>query len=96
MDGARGWALGRFWDWHRKNLKVMTLPSTWHACSASRWFMPPCREFPRGHAVDARSPIRLVLPGETQTPTSGAILTRMTREDGEGVASAEITLGSES
>jgi len=93
----RGWPLGRFWDWHhRKNLKVMTsTPSTLarllgvpvvHAAHAGN--------FRGGMPWMPGAPYDSFYLGETQIiDASGVILTRMTREDGEGVASAEITLG---
>lgn len=93
----QGWPLGSFWEWnHRKNLKIMTsTPST-----LSRLLGVPVVH--AAHAGNFRGSVPLMpgVPyesfylGETQiVDASGVILSRMTRDDGEGVVTAEITLG---
>ena len=86
-----------FWDWNqRKNLKVMTsTPSTLsrllgvaiiHSAHAGDFkaFMP----------LLPGAPYESYYLGETQiVDRTGVILARMTREEGEGIITAEITLG---
>lgn len=93
----QGWPPKFFWDWnHRKNLKVMTsTPST-----LSR--LLGVAVIHSAHAGDFKAfmpllpgvPYESYYLGETQiVDRSGVILARMTREKGEGVITAEITLG---